>query len=178
MQMTYTHDFAVSVVLKSGKVLLAGGLASSASYPAAYSYYCGNNDGSWIKYGGNWVTLSGVTWMIDAIFSDGTGPFTITAVANNSNWGSVSGGGTYAAGTSVWLEASPNTGYHFVSWQDGVTTARRQITVTANATYTATFASDNGDDCTVSNFPWTEDFEGDIDCWTVLDSPIKRMISS
>lgn len=26
MQMTYTHDFAISVVLKSGKVLLAGGL--------------------------------------------------------------------------------------------------------------------------------------------------------
>ena len=39
------------------------------------------------------------------------------------------------------MTAVPNTGYHFVNWSDGVTTATRTDTnVTANLTVTATFA--------------------------------------
>lgn len=147
--------------------------SSSASYPAAYTYDCGNGDGSYYKSGSNWGTISGITWMIDAIFASATGPFTITAVSNNDNYGTVTGGGTYAAGTSVWLEATPASGCYFVSWQDGNTSARRQITVTGNATYTATFAvngSTPSDDCTVTSLPWTENFEGSVECWDVIDA--------
>src|SRR5262249_43507732 len=44
-----------------------------------------------------------------------------------------------ASGTAV--TATPNTGYHFVSWSDGVTTASRtDSNVTANISVTATFA--------------------------------------
>lgn len=149
--------------------------SSSASSPAAYTYYCGNTDGSYLKYNGNWVRYSGLTWMIEGIFTtnSSTGPYTITAVPNNSNWGTVTGGGTYAAGTSVWLEASANNGYYFVNWNDGVTTARRQITVTGNASYTAVFAAngtDPSDDCTVTSLPWSDGFEGSVECWDVIDA--------
>lgn len=72
--------------------------------------------------------------------------YTITVNSNNDAWGVVTGGGTYAEGTTVTLTATANSGYKFVEWQDGNTDASRSITVTADANYTATFAEDNGID--------------------------------
>ena len=65
---------------------------------------------------------------------------TLTVMSNNTNYGTVTGGGTYNYNTSVTLTATPKTGYHFVQWSDGNTNASRTVTATANATYTATFA--------------------------------------
>ncbi len=65
--------------------------------------------------------------------------FTITVQSNNSAWGSVTGGGTYAEGTVISIEAKANSGYQFVSWQDGNTSNPRSITVKSNETYKATF---------------------------------------
>lgn len=69
-------------------------------------------------------------------------PYAITATSANPTMGSVTGGGTYAGGTTATLTATPNSGYHFVQWQDGNTQNPRTITVTGDATYTATFAPD------------------------------------
>lgn len=69
-------------------------------------------------------------------------PYAITATSANPTMGSVTGGGTYAGGTTATLTATPNMGYHFVQWQDGNTQNPRTITVTGDATYTATFAPD------------------------------------
>ncbi len=66
--------------------------------------------------------------------------YTLTVSSNNTNYGTVTGGGTYNHGASATLTATPKTGYHFVQWSDGNTNASRTVTVTANATYTATFA--------------------------------------
>ena len=65
--------------------------------------------------------------------------YTITANSNNTAWGTVTGGGTYNSGATATLTATPTNGYRFVSWQDGNTQNPRSITVTCNATYTATF---------------------------------------
>ena len=65
---------------------------------------------------------------------------TLTVTSNNTNYGTVTGGGTYNYGTSVTIKATPKTGYRFVQWSDGNTTASRSITATANASYQATFA--------------------------------------
>lgn len=61
----------------------------------------------------------------------------ITVVAGTG--GTVSGGGEYEDGTTVTLKATPNTGYKFVKWSDGNTSATRTVTVSGNATYTAQF---------------------------------------
>ena len=37
---------------------------------------------------------------------------------------------TESCGTTVTITATPNTGYHFVKWSDGVTDATRTITIT------------------------------------------------
>lgn len=66
--------------------------------------------------------------------------YTLTVIAGTG--GTVSGGGTYNYGATATLKATPSAGYHFVKWSDGNTNASRTVTVTGNATYTATFEQD------------------------------------
>lgn len=66
--------------------------------------------------------------------------YTLTVTAGTG--GTVSGGGSYNYGATATLKATPSAGYHFVKWSDGNTNASRTVTVTGNATYTATFEQD------------------------------------
>jgi len=67
--------------------------------------------------------------------------YTITAKPLNATMGSVSGSGTYDAGSEVYLIATPNIGYEFTEWADGVKTNPRLITVTKTTQYVAKFAA-------------------------------------
>ena len=118
--------------------------SSDASYPASYTY------GSGVAAGFLWgssLEQRGTTWdvtaMIKGIFKDATvvppTQYTLTVASNNTEWGTVNGGGTFDEGAVVTLTASAAEGYRFVRWQDGNTDNPRTVTVTANATYTATF---------------------------------------
>lgn len=69
--------------------------------------------------------------------------YTITTAASPTVGGTVSGGGTFQEGSSTTLTATANTGYSFSKWQDNNTQNPRTITVTQNATYTATFTQDH-----------------------------------
>ena len=71
-----------------------------------------------------------------------TKEYTITVQSNNLDWGTVTGSGTYADGSTVQISAIPASGYYFISWQDGDRSNPRTITVTGNATYIATFSND------------------------------------
>ncbi len=64
---------------------------------------------------------------------------TITVKAEH---GKVTGAGIYDYGKTVKLTATADEHYHFVQWSDGNKTATREITVNADATYTAQFAID------------------------------------
>lgn len=76
--------------------------------------------------------------------------YTINVTSNNTSWGTVSGGGTYASGSTVTIKATPKSGYSFEKWNDGNTSATRTITVTGNATYKAYFKTSGGGDNTAS----------------------------
>ena len=69
--------------------------------------------------------------------------YTITATAEPSNGGTVSGGGTFNYGQSCTLTAVPATGYVFLNWtkqgQVVSTNATYTFTVTESATYQANF---------------------------------------
>ena len=69
--------------------------------------------------------------------------YTITVNADNNIHGSVTGGGSYSYGTTTQISATPNDGYEFTGWSDGNTDNPRTITVTGDASYTATFAIQN-----------------------------------
>ena len=66
--------------------------------------------------------------------------YTITVNADPSNGGTVTGGGSYHYGETATLTATPNSGFTFVGWNDGSTELTHNVTVTGNATYTATFS--------------------------------------
>ena len=72
-----------------------------------------------------------------------TSPFnwyTLTVTADNG--ATTSGSGTYREGSEVQIKVTPATDYHFTGWTDGETQATRTVTVTENATYTATTEAD------------------------------------
>lgn len=59
-------------------------------------------------------------------------PPTFVVSATVQGQGSVSGTGTYNVGSTTTLTATPATGYRFIKWSDGNTSATRTITVTQN----------------------------------------------
>lgn len=65
--------------------------------------------------------------------------YTYTLTVTAGTGGTVTGSGTYDNKATATLTATPNTGYKFKQWNDGNTSATRTITVTSDATYTATF---------------------------------------
>ncbi|MDD6155921.1 MAG: hypothetical protein PUB52_02790 [Lachnospiraceae bacterium] len=54
-------------------------------------------------------------------------------------------GGKYEVGSTVTIKATPASGYQFAQWNDGDTSATREITVTGNAVYTAQFKEPDPD---------------------------------
>jgi len=69
---------------------------------------------------------------VTANFSTATA--SIILATNPAGSGTVTGGGTYAVGSSQTLTAYPNTGYQFVRWNDGLTQTQRTVVVPASGT--------------------------------------------
>lgn len=99
-----------------------------------------------------------------ATFKSNTTYYTITVVSANTNMGYVTGGGSFASGTTTTIKAIPYSGYAFERWNDGNTNATRTITVTGNTTYTAYFKSSGGGG---NNASMTVNFGGTS--WTATD---------
>lgn len=64
--------------------------------------------------------------------------YTLSLSASPSYAGTTSGGGTYNSGTSVAVNATPNSGYRFVRWSDGGS-QRHSVTMNSNKSLTAYF---------------------------------------
>ncbi len=85
------------------------------------------------------VPASGGTLRTDAEFAQQQG--TINVVASPTNGGTVSGGGSFAVGSSRQISATANSGWTFTGWSDGVSTNPRNVTVASGTTtYTANFS--------------------------------------
>lgn len=69
-----------------------------------------------------------------AQFDSVVNQYTITVIGENCT---ITGDGTYDYGTEVTLTVTPDEGYLFVEWSDGLADAIRQIVVTEDATYIA-----------------------------------------
>lgn len=69
--------------------------------------------------------------------------YTVATAVNDTTMGSVIGAGVYEEGTLVTITAIPNEGYHFLMWNDGITTVSRTERVVADAMFTAYFEADS-----------------------------------
>ncbi len=93
-----------------------------------------------------------------ANFSQTTQNFTVTVKATPKTGGTVSGGGTFASGSSVTVVAHPNSGFTFVNWTlNGVavsTSASYTFPISANLALVANFsATQSGFTISVSATP-------------------------
>ncbi|MBQ3740609.1 MAG: InlB B-repeat-containing protein, partial [Bacteroidales bacterium] len=66
--------------------------------------------------------------------------YTVNLSVNNTAWGTVVGGGTYAYGTMQVIAAQPATGYHFAQWSDGNADNPRMMTIDGDTSLVAIFA--------------------------------------
>lgn len=86
--------------------------------------------------------------------------YTVTVNVNDNTMGTVTGAGDYDPDATCTLTATPNSGYEFVSWNDGTNTITENpysFTVTADATITATFAKKEGVNVTFGSATWKAD---------------------
>lgn len=103
---------------------------------------------SYALYGTDWYSVYDIfeATVSFYLYAHGCGPdladstFTITVLANDDAWGTVTGTGSYQSGDTVTLTATPAEGYRFSHWQDGETANPRQVIATGNLTFTAIFA--------------------------------------
>ena len=74
--------------------------------------------------------------------------YTVTVSSADPTMGSATVNGntsaTVMSGETVTLTATPNSGYHFVRWDDNNTDNPRTVTVTADMSFTAYFEADGG----------------------------------
>ena len=138
-----------------------GSTPSSSSITKAYNEAIGTLP-TCSRAADNTYTYAFAGWFDTADATGGTQLTTSTKCTGNKTWyarwtastrqykltvtagtgGTVSGGGTYNYNASATLKATANSGYHFVKWNDGNTSATRTVIVTKDATYTATFEQD------------------------------------
>ena len=145
-----TKEYTVTVnssnetwgTVTGGGTYASGATATLAAVPATDCFFVKWNDE--VTDNPRTITVTkDITYT--AYFAENTGEtFTVTVNSNNEAWGTVTGSGTYPAGTTATLAAVPATNCLFVKWNDEVTDNPRTVTVASDVTYTAYFAEKSG----------------------------------
>lgn len=138
---SYTKNANIASINKTSETVNYGGTATcTATLPAntvQYTY----SFGGW--YEGSTQVGTALALSVANITAARTFEARGVATVNKYTLTVVngSGSGTYDYGTKVTITASTIEGKTFSKWSDGVTTASREVTVTANATYTAEYTT-------------------------------------
>ncbi len=107
-----------------------------------------------VTYNGNDPDLSNNSYCVSVTRPQSQSSFTISATANPTNAGTVSGAGSYNSGATAVLTATPNAGYVFQSWKENgnvvSTNATYSFTVTGNRTLVAYFTSQSASNYTIT----------------------------
>lgn len=138
---TYTKNANIASISKTSETVNYGGTATcTATLPANTAQYT-YSFGGW--YEGSTQVGTALALSVANITAARTFEARGVATVNKYTLTVVngSGSGTYDYGTKVTITASTIEGKTFSKWSDGVTTASREVTVTANATYTAEYTT-------------------------------------
>ena len=138
---SYTKNANIASISKTSETVNYGGTATcTATLPANTAQYT-YSFGGW--YEGSTRVGTALALSVANITAARTFEARGVATVNKYTLTVVngSGSGTYDYGTKVTITASTIEGKTFSKWSDGVTTASREVTVTANATYTAEYTT-------------------------------------
>ena len=138
---SYTKNANIASISKTSETVNYGGTATcTATLPANTAQYT-YSFGGW--YEGSTRVGTALALSVANITAARTFEARGVATVNKYTLTVVngSGSGTYNYGTKVTITASTIEGKTFSKWSDGVTTASREVTVTANATYTAEYTT-------------------------------------
>ena len=143
----FSVGFTNSASSAPGDKLISGSLTTTntshykdiTSFSATYPFSITSSYSQIGMYANSGIIAKGYYCSDFEIIYTYTPAYTVTVTTNNSSYGYTTGSGDYSSGTGVTISAHPNAGYKFVQWSDGVTSAIRSVSVTANATYTAEF---------------------------------------
>lgn len=138
---SYTKNANIASIGKTSETVNYGGTATcTATLPANTAQYT-YSFGGW--YEGSTRVGTALALSVANITAARTFEARGVATVNKYTLTVVngSGSGTYNYGTKVTITASTIEGKTFSKWSDGVTTASREVTVTANATYTAEYTT-------------------------------------
>lgn len=138
---SYTKNANIASISKTSETVNYGGTATcTATLPANTAQYT-YSFGGW--YEGSIRVGTALALSVANITAARTFEARGVATVNKYTLTVVngSGSGTYNYGTKVTITASTIEGKTFSKWSDGVTTASREVTVTANATYTAEYTT-------------------------------------
>ncbi len=117
----------------------------TAQAAAGYTFVRWTENGTTVSTSSSYGFPVTGTRSLVAVFSQNAATsYSISAGANPSNGGTVSGAGSYTSGSSVTVSATPSSGYTFTSWTEngGVVSqsANYSFTVSASRSLTANFA--------------------------------------
>ena len=132
--------------VSGGGTYIEGSTCVLTATPATgYNFVRWTKNGSQVSTNPNYsFTVTGNASYV-AVFS--LNSYSISASANPSAGGNVSGTGSYNYGNTCTLTATPNTGYSFVRWTKNgsqvSTSADYSFTVTESASYVAVFSLNN-----------------------------------
>ncbi len=149
------YTITLSANPSNGGTVSGGGTFSSgssvtvqASPSSGYSFVNWTEGGTSVSTSASYTFTASANRSLVANFSQNAQSYSVTVKASPKNDGTVSGGGTFASGSSVTVTASPAAGYSFVNWtQSGVavsTSASYTFTITASRTLVANFAQTSG----------------------------------
>jgi hypothetical protein len=130
---TFGTDYVITVTLKTGYTESVPSVVLSQESTGSASK--GVKTGDTYRF-----VVTGFTGKIEFSVSGVVANKYVLTVNAGAN-GSVSGSGTYEYDSERTLTAIPDEGYRFLIWNDGNTDSVRIITVSAAATYTATFVA-------------------------------------
>lgn len=144
----------------SGTVSGGGNYPAGTAVTAVATPNAGYHFVAWKENGNNVSTNASFSFVLNAnrtlvaFFEADAQQYTIQVSAKPAEGGNVSGGGQYAAGTTVRLEATPNNGYTFAGWYNGGTlvsnNAIYEFAASANIVLEANFTNGGGNTVTIT----------------------------
>ena len=136
-----TADETMGSVLGAGTYESGAIVTLTATANEGYHFVAWMDGATQVSTANPYVFTATADVNLSAIFAaNGTEPDQYTVTVNyDATRGTVTGAGTYLAGTSITLVATSNPGYRFAGWSNGEADSNYTFTVTENVTLTANF---------------------------------------